>query len=142
MRCRWLLCTSAVVIGIGFAGWSADLSAQTSPIPSSPASISAGRLVFAKNCRPCHGLKGEGDGVAAPPGSKPANLAAGKLKHGDTDAAIFKTIKEGVGPEYDMQAWDGKISDTDIWNTINFIRDLQAKRAASKPAAKGAPKKK
>jgi hypothetical protein len=45
---------------------------------------------------------------------------------------MFKTIKEGVGPEFFMQAWDGKISDTDIWNTINFIRDLQKKRLAKK----------
>jgi mono/diheme cytochrome c family protein len=138
-----LLCANAVVIGFGIAGWSENLSAQGNPVPSSPASISAGRLVYAKNCRPCHGLKGEGDGVAVPPGAKPANLAAGKLKHGDTDAAMYKTIKEGVGPDFYMQAWDGKISDTEIWNTINFVRDLQAKRTPPKTAAapKPAPKK-
>ena len=105
---------------------------QTNPIPTSPASIGAGRLVYATNCRPCHGLKGEGDGVAPPPGSTPANLAAGKFKHGSTDPEMFKTIKEGVGPDFFMQAWDGKISDTDIWNTINYVRDLQKNRVLKK----------
>ena len=105
---------------------------QKNPIPTSAASISAGRRVYAVNCRPCHGLKGEGDGVAPPPGSKPANLAAGTFKHGSTDPALFKTIKEGVGPDFFMQAWDGRISDTDIWNTINYIRDLQANRVVKK----------
>jgi mono/diheme cytochrome c family protein len=99
--------------------------------------------VYAKNCRPCHGLRGEGDGVAPPPGSKPANLAAGKFKHGDSDADMFKTIKQGVGPDFFMQAWDGKISDTEIWDTINFVRDLQQKRGTPKNAAapKSAPRK-
>jgi hypothetical protein len=70
--------------------------------------------------------------VAPPPGSTPANLAAGKFKHGSTDPEMFKTIKEGVGPDFFMQAWDGKISDTDIWNTINYVRDLQKNRVLKK----------
>jgi mono/diheme cytochrome c family protein len=145
MRRRWVVLAAALV-GVT-VGWSANNSLgaamaqggappQKNPIPTSPASIKAGSFVYATNCRPCHGLKGEGDGVAPPPGSKPANLAAGTFKHGSTDPQIFKTIKEGVGPEFFMQAWDGKISDTDIWNTINFIRDLQSKRAAKNAVKK------
>ena len=101
---------------------------QKNPIPMSEASVKAGLLVYAKNCRPCHGLQGKGDGVAVPPGAKPANLVDEKWEHGASDAQIFKTIKEGVGPDYFMQVWDGKITNTEIWNTINFLRDL-AKRA-------------
>jgi mono/diheme cytochrome c family protein len=109
------------------------------PVPMSDTSIKAGALVYAKNCRACHGLRGEGDGITAPPDSKPANLAAGKLKHGDSDGAIFKSIKMGIGPKFDMKAWGGELSDQDIWATVNFIRDLQAKRAArtgAKPKTK------
>jgi mono/diheme cytochrome c family protein len=101
---------------------------QKNPIPMSENSIKAGRVVYANACRACHGLQGKGDGVAPPPGSRPANLTDDTWDHGGSDAEIFKTIKEGVGPDYYMQPWDEKISDTDIWNTINFLRDL-AKRA-------------
>jgi mono/diheme cytochrome c family protein len=94
------------------------------PIPPSENSIKAGRAVYAKICRACHGLQGRGDGPTAPPGSKPANLVDSEWKYGSSDAEIFKTIKEGVKPFDVMEPWGKKISDTDIWNTINYLRDL------------------
>lgn len=94
------------------------------PIPSSETSIRAGRAVYAKICRACHGLQGKGDGPTAPPGSKPANLTDSEWKYGSSDAEIFKTIKEGVKPFDVMEPWGKKISDTDIWNTINYVRTL------------------
>jgi mono/diheme cytochrome c family protein len=88
-------------------------------------SIKAGKAIYARNCVGCHGLKGRGDGASAPKGSTPANLVAGKWKHGGTDAEIFKTIKEGIGPKpMTMKPWGDKLSDEDIWNTVNFLRDL------------------
>ena len=71
--------------------------ARLKPIPMSENSVKAGRLVWANNCRPCHGLQGKGDGVAPPPGSRPANLVDDKWDHGSSDAEIFKTIKEEIG---------------------------------------------
>jgi mono/diheme cytochrome c family protein len=94
------------------------------PIPASESSIRAGRAVYAKICRACHGLQGRGDGPTAPPGSKPANLVDSEWKYGGTDGEIFKTIKEGVKPFDVMEPWGKKISDTDIWNTINYLREL------------------
>ena len=100
-----------------------------SPIPVSEASIKAGRVVYAKTCRACHGLQGKGDGTTAPPGSKPANLVDAEWKYGASDAEIFKTVKGGIKPYDVMEPWGKKISDTDIWNTINFLRDLAKPRA-------------
>lgn len=100
---------------------------QKNPIPSSEKSVKAGMLVYVNACRPCHGLQAKGDGVAPPPGSRPANLVDDKWEHGGSDAEIFKTIKEGVAPDYFMQPWGERISDEEIWNAINYLRDL-AKR--------------
>jgi mono/diheme cytochrome c family protein len=97
---------------------------QKNPLPPTEASIKAGRAVYAKICRACHGLQGKGDGVSAPPGSKPANLVDTEWKYGGSDAEVFKTIKQGVKPFDVMEPWGKKLSDTDIWNTINFLRDL------------------
>ena len=100
------------------------------PIPSSDNSIKAGRAVYARICRDCHGLNAKGDGIKAPPGAKPANLTDAEWKYGGSDAEIFKTIKGGVKPFDVMEPWGKKISDTDIWNTITFLRDLATKAAA------------
>ena len=106
----------------------ARLQLPKNPIPTSDESIKAGRAVYGRFCAGCHGLQGRGDGAAAPRNSKPANLVAGEWKHGGSDPEIFKTIKEGLGPDSAMKPQAGKLSDDDIWNTINFLRDL-AKRA-------------
>jgi mono/diheme cytochrome c family protein len=99
-------------------------SPQKNPIPTSESSVRAGRAVYARICRACHGLQGKGDGTSAPPGSKPANLIDAEWKYGGSDAELFKTIKEGVKPYDVMEPWGKKLSDTEIWNTINFLRDL------------------
>jgi mono/diheme cytochrome c family protein len=135
---KTIVCAVVASIGAFLApGSSVELSAQAAgnPIPSSAESIKAGGLVFAKNCRACHGIQGKGDGTAIPPGVKPANLVAGQWKHGGTDADLFKTIKGGVGPAFDMQAWGDRLSDEEIWNVINYIRDL-SKRVNAKAKAK------
>jgi mono/diheme cytochrome c family protein len=99
-------------------------SAQKNPIPTSESSVRAGRAVYARICRACHGLQGKGDGVSAPPGAKPANLVDAEWKYGGSDSEIFKTIKEGVKPYDVMEPWGKKLSDTEIWHTVNFLRDL------------------
>jgi len=116
---------SSTELSLGAAG----LELQKNPVPTSADSIKAGRAIYAKNCAGCHGLQGKGDGASAPKGSTPANLVAGKFKHGGSDSDIFKSIEEGIGPKpMIMKPWGEKLSDEDIWNTINFLRDL-AKRA-------------
>ncbi len=137
MRCVRILFAVMALTGFSVtAGSPAKLSlaasglqARKNPIPTSDDSIKAGRAVYARFCAGCHGQQGKGDGAAAPKNSKPANLAAGRWKHGGSDAEIFKTIKEGAGPDSAMKPQADKLSDDDIWNTINFLRDL-AKRAS------------
>jgi mono/diheme cytochrome c family protein len=105
------------------------------PIAMSENSVKAGRAVYARICRDCHGLQAKGDGIKAPPGSKPASLVDAEWKYGGSDPEIFKTIKGGIKPFDVMEPWGKKISDTDIWNTINFLHDLAAK-AGAKPVKK------
>jgi hypothetical protein len=53
-------------------------------------------------------------------------------KYGGSDAEIFKTIKEGVKPYDVMEPWGKKLTDTEIWHTVNFLRDLGLKANAKK----------
>ena len=109
----------AVMALIGFsltAGSSAERSLAAAglpipknPIPMSDDSIKAGGAVYARLCTGCHGPQGKGDGKAPRPNSpllaahKPASLVSGEWKHGGSDAEIFKTIKEGLGPDSAMK---------------------------------------
>jgi mono/diheme cytochrome c family protein len=102
--------------------------AQDKRIPSSEASIKRGATVYARTCRPCHGLSGKGDGIAAPPGSKPANLVDAEWKHGSKDEEIFKVIHDGIKPYDVMEPWGKILPTSDIWHLVNYIRSLAAKK--------------
>jgi mono/diheme cytochrome c family protein len=119
---------SAVLAGVTLIVFSAMAVAfqeqAGAPIPTSPASIAAGAKSYAVWCRSCHGLRGRGDGVAAPPGAKPANLVDAEWKHGSSDVEIFRTIKEGIAPFDVMKPQGGNLTDADIWNVVNYLRSL------------------
>lgn len=97
------------------------------PIPASEATIKAGATVYARMCRSCHGLAGKGDGIAAPPGTRPANLVDAEWKHGSSDADIFKTIRQGIAP-FDVMRPQKGLSNDDIWSIIHYLRSLAAKK--------------
>ena len=107
----------------------AAAKAMKNPVAADAASVDAGKAVFAKYCRACHGAEGKGDGPGAAmmKGVKPANLTDAKWDHGATDGEIFTTIHDGVGPKFDMDSWEGRIQDKDIWNIVNYIKTLKAK---------------
>jgi mono/diheme cytochrome c family protein len=113
----------------------AAAKALKNPVAADATSIEAGKATFAKYCRSCHGPEGKGDGPGTPKDVHPANLTDAKWDHGSSDGEIFTTIKMGVPPKFDMDSWDGRIPDKDIWNLVNYIRTLGPK-TGGKPAPK------
>jgi mono/diheme cytochrome c family protein len=97
------------------------------PVPATPESIAAGKALFQKNCRFCHGADAKGNGPMAPEGTHPSNLTDDKWDRGSTDGEIFLVIQNGAGPKFDMKGYKSKMSDTDIWNLVNYVRSLAAK---------------
>jgi mono/diheme cytochrome c family protein len=112
----------------GASAGSAAAKALKNPVAADAVSVDTGKGIFSKRCAACHGLQGKGDGPGAAMMKevKPANLADAKWDHGGSDGEIFTTIKNGVGPKFDMDAWDGRIPDKDIWNLVNYIKTLSA----------------
>jgi mono/diheme cytochrome c family protein len=100
------------------------------PVAADAASVDAGRALYAKYCRACHGQEGRGDGPAAAAlkDVKPANLADATWDHGATDGEIFMSIQKGIGPKMAMNAFEGRLNDTQIWNVVNFVKSLGAKK--------------
>jgi mono/diheme cytochrome c family protein len=108
----------------GPAAVPAEAKKMKNPVPSAPASIEAGGQLFQKYCRFCHGNTGKGDSPMAPKTMQPSNLTDTTWTRGSSEGEIFWVIQNGAPPKYDMKGLKGKISDTDTWNLVNFVRSL------------------
>ena len=100
---------------------------QENPIEATEESVRAGLRVYGRFCRSCHGIRGDGRGQSPPAGSRPANLIDDEWVHGDSDGEIYNVIRQGVPPKYDMDAWEGRISDDEIWHVVNYLRFMAAR---------------
>ena len=118
-------------------GGDSKLAARKNPAPATPASITAGRALYAKNCRHCHGLRGAGDGTLAPSNPKPSNLTDDKWDHGGSDGELFAVIWNGApAKDSEMKPMKGTLTERNVWDIVNFLRTLAPKPGTAKPAAK------
>ena len=123
----WLIVTGAATIAQTPAPPKevpAEARKMKAAVPSSPAAIEAGKQLYAKYCRFCHGDTGLGDGRLAPKNSKPSNLTDKEWTRGSSEGEIFWVIQNGAPPDYQMKGLKGKVSDTDTWNIVHFVRSL------------------
>ncbi|MGH9384691.1 MAG: c-type cytochrome [Vicinamibacterales bacterium] len=126
------LLASATILGeaagaqapAGPAAVPTDAKKAKSPVASSPASIEAGAQLYQKYCRFCHGNTGKADSPMAPKTMQPSDLTDAHWVRGSSEGEIFWIIQNGAPPKYDMKGLKGKISDTDMWNLVNFVRSL------------------
>lgn len=95
----------------------------TNPVAATPASTAAGQRTYQRYCRGCHGATGQG-GSQGEGRVAPSNLVDATWQHGSSDPAIFTVIKLGIGPDYAMEAWGDRISDTEIREVVNYLRSL------------------
>lgn len=102
----------------------AEARKMKAAFPSSPAAIAAGKQLYAKYCRFCHGNSGAGDSTMAPKNMTPSNLTDTTWTRGSSEGAIFWVIQNGAPPDYQMKGLKGKISDADTWNIVHFVRSL------------------
>jgi len=93
-----------------------------------PESVKTGGALYAKLCSSCHGPNGLGNGrlaaAMAAYGGRPSNLTDSDWQHGSSDGEIFVVIRDGVGPDFHMPKFEGKLSDEEIWHLVNYIRTL------------------
>lgn len=94
------------------------------PVTANPAQIKEGASLFRANCSPCHGLAAQGGGRAP-------DLTSGRWVHGSSDAAIFRTITQGV-PSTEMPA--NNFEDSETRAIIAYLRSLSP---SSKPDMAG-----
>jgi mono/diheme cytochrome c family protein len=103
-----------------------DAAKVTNPVAATPESVAAGKAIYNRRCRGCHAE----DGTGGPPKEQneavASNLVDAEWDHGATDGEIFHTIRNGVPPQFVMEPWDDRLSETDTWNVVNYLRSLPA----------------
>ena len=94
---------------------------KKNPVAVSESSLAAGQKIYVKRCVACHGKAGNGDGPdAANLGIHPAKLSDGLIRE-QTDGELFWKITVGKKP---MPNYGSRLSPTDRWNVINYLRSL------------------
>jgi mono/diheme cytochrome c family protein len=126
----FLLCYIAAAVA-GLAAQTKQLAAKAAavknPVAPTPESIAQGQALYKKYCRFCHGDDAKGDGPQAPKDTHPPNLVDEKWDHGSTDAEIFASIKDGIGPKFDMKGNSSKMTPQEMWSIVNYLRSIGPK---------------
>jgi mono/diheme cytochrome c family protein len=100
----------------------ANFKAMKNPIAMSDASTQSGQALYVKTCAACHGKTGLGDGPKAKSLKTVPGDFSKAISQNQTDGEHFYKTKNGRG---DMPKYEGKLSDDDIWNIVNYIRTLK-----------------
>jgi len=102
----------------------AEAKKMKAAFPSSQTAIDAGKQLYGKYCRFCHGDTGMGDSKMAPKTMKPSNLTDTEWTRGSSEGELFWIIQNGAPPKYDMKGLKAKITEQDTWNLVHFVRSL------------------
>jgi mono/diheme cytochrome c family protein len=114
----------AAASSVSTTKWQAPATeaAKKNPVSASQTSIAAGQKLYTKHCASCHGPSGDGDGhAAAELGIQPARLSESRS---ESDGALFWKITNGKKP---MPGYGTRLSETDRWSLISYIRTLSRK---------------
>ena len=132
MKMKLLVLLTIAVLALTACGGGGDAVATLEPVPAEYAGqtnplgadgAAEGAKVFQTNCESCHGPQGHGDGPAGQVlDPKPKNL--GELQATASDDYLYWRINTGK-PGTSMVAWQGTLSDEQIWQAVSFIRTLK-----------------
>jgi len=97
------------------------------PLPDTPEVIAEGAVLFAANCRACHGSEGRGDGPAGENLSpRPSDLTHILQAPLARDGYLFWAISEG-GKQFGtaMPAFNKILDEQARWQIVHYLRTLE-----------------
>ena len=108
----------------------ADIDKKNRVAPS-PEGMAGARKVFGYDCAMCHGAKGDGTGdIVESMKLKMNNWGDPATLAGKTDGELFYIITKGKGK---MSGEGDRLTDTQRWNLVNYVRSLAKKGTPTKP---------
>jgi putative heme-binding domain-containing protein len=96
------------------------------PLTGNPTAITQGAVLFRQECTFCHGVGARG-------GMRGPDLTTGSWSHGGSDAAVAKTISEGV-PGTAMPP--NALKEEEIWQIVAYLRTLEQPPSPAKGDAR------
>ena len=118
-----LIASALVALSEQQSKWSAPAAEaqKKNPVAANESSLAAGQKIYSKTCAKCHGKTGDADGPAVIElNIHPAKLSDPKLAT-ESEGSLFWKITTGKKP---MPAYGKRLSDTDRWNLVNYVRTL------------------
>ena len=119
--------------------WNAppEVKAEKNPVPADAASLAEASAIYGKHCLSCHGEKGDGKGKRAPRLSvAPSDFTDAHAMAQLTDGEIFWKIGAGRRP---MPSFGGRLSETQRWELVHYIREFAGQPSEPPPAAGATP---
>ena len=147
MRTRWSLFVVAGVIFVGgFAasttaqqgqappaanpnGWTIPETAaqEKNPFADDAKAVAAGKTLFEKNCKRCHGPGGLGDGPDADPDAMmDMDLTVARRANRNPDGVVFYKVWNGR-KKPKMPAFKDELSKDQVWQIVSFTQTLRKK---------------
>jgi mono/diheme cytochrome c family protein len=93
---------------------------MTNPIPAET-DAAYGKSLYSKHCKSCHGSDGYGDGSKADEVDGDLGDFSTEEFQSQSDGALF--YKSYIGRD-DMPNYEKKLSEEDVWLTVNYMRTL------------------
>lgn len=131
----WLALVAVLILATvamfnAFAGWTVPDSARKAqnPYPATAEALQQGGAIYAKRCKECHGVNGDGTGEKADQlSAMPSDFTDAREMGRATDGELFWKITHGRRP---MPAFEDKLTDKQRWELVDYIRTFAKKAAA------------
>ncbi|HSL22493.1 MAG TPA: c-type cytochrome [Vicinamibacterales bacterium] len=108
-------------------GWTvpSGASEEKNPLTVTPQTLVAGRALFQKNCRRCHGPKGIGDGPDADPDyMADMDLTNPKRAERNPDGVVFHKVWNGR-QKPKMPAFKEELTKEQVWTIVSYVQTLR-----------------
>jgi len=135
-----VLVLGSVALVYGVSNWAAEERAKKlqNPVPPTNENFGAGMSVYLNHCVQCHGDDGDGKGQKAEQLSvEPGNFTDVRKMHDLTDGQLYWQITRGRNP---MPGFEDKLTPTERWQAVDYIRGFSAPPAAKAPLKPASPK--
>ena len=90
--------------------------------------VAAGKELFGKNCKRCHGAGGTGDGPDADPDAmQDMDLTVARRAARNPDGVVFYKVWNGR-KKPKMPAFKDELSKDEVWQIVSYTQTLRAKQ--------------